>query len=125
MTRGIVVVVAVVLLAWLAVTERNLRLQTSGMAATAKQDLAHAEDDFARASWLNPDTTPDLQRAFVIDARREHDRAIAVTRDVLRREPENRDAWGLLHGFVPDKRSPLAQRARAEVRRLNPLSARR
>lgn len=125
MTRGIVAVLAVVVLAWLAVTERNLRVQASGIAATAKQDFARAEDDFARSSWLNPDTTPDLQRAYVLDARREHDQAIAVARDVLRREPENRDAWGLLLGFVRDQRSPLAQRARAEVRRLNPLTARR
>jgi len=125
MTRGIVVVVAVVLLAWLAVNERNLRVQASGTAATAKQNFARAEHDFARSSWLNPDTTPDLQRAYVLDARREHDRAIRVAREVLRSEPENRDAWGLLLGFVRDQRSPLAQRARAEVRRLNPLAARR
>ena len=125
MTRGIVAVLAVVVLAWLVVTERNLRLQASGVATTEQQDFARAEEDFARSSRLNPDTTPDLQRAYVLNARGDHDQAIAAARDVLRREPENRDAWGLLLGFVPDKQSPLAQRARAEVRRLNPLAARR
>jgi predicted Zn-dependent protease len=124
-TRGIVAVLALVVLAWLGMTERNLRLQASGVAATAKQDFARAQDRFARSSELNPDTTPDLQRAYVLNARGDKDQAIAAAREILRREPENRDAWGLLLGFVADEGSPLAQRARAEVRRLNPLAARR
>ena len=37
-----------------------------------------------------------------------------MAQDVLRREPENRDAWGLLRGFIEDPRSPLARRAEAD-----------
>ena len=125
MTRVVVAVVAVAVLAWLAVMERDLRLQADGIAATARQDFARADDSFRRASQLNPDTAPDLQRAYVSSARGQPDEAIAMAQDVLRREPENRDAWGLLRGFIEDPRSPLARRAEAELRRLNPLATRR
>ena len=94
------------------------------MKATARKDFAQAEADFRRAGRLNPDTTPDLQLAFVRDAQRPPDEAIALARDVVRREPENRAAWGLLLGFVDDRDSPLAQRAREEIRRLSPLAPR-
>jgi hypothetical protein len=123
-TRGIVAVLAIVVLAWLAVTEWDLHLQQGGVEATARQDFAQADEDFRRASRLNPDTTPDLQRAYVLDARGRRGKAIAVAEDVLRREPANRAAWGLLLGFVRDQRSPVARRARAAVRRLNPLGTR-
>src|SRR3954451_8582873 len=94
--RVVVAVVAVAVLAWLVVVERDLRLQAGGVAATARHDLAGAEDRFRRASLLNPDTAPDLQRAYVRSARGQRAQAIALARDVVRREPENRDAWGLL-----------------------------
>jgi hypothetical protein len=123
--RVVVAVVAIVVLAWLAVMERDLRLQAGGIAATARQDFAGAEAGFRSADMLNADTTPDLQRAYVRNARGQRDQAIALARDVLRREPENRDAWGLLLGFVRDQRSPLGRRARAQLRRLNPLAVRR
>src|SRR5215211_6252168 len=97
--RVAVAVVAVVVLAWLAVAERNLRLQTRGITETAQHQLARADDDFRRASVLNPDTAPDLQRAYVRSARGQREEAIALAQNVLRREPENRDAWGLLLGF--------------------------
>ena len=77
------------------------------------RELAQSRHDARPSARVRPHT------------RGEHDQAIAVARDVLRREPENRDAWGLLLGFVSDKRSPLAQRARAELRRLSPLEVRR
>jgi len=123
-SRLCVAVAAVAVLAWLGMMERNVRLQDSGIAATARQDFARAEEDFRRASLLNPDTTPDLQRAYVQDLGGRRARAISTVEDVLRREPDNRNAWGLLLGFLPDG-SPSALRARAELRRLSPLDARR
>jgi tetratricopeptide (TPR) repeat protein len=124
-TRLCVAVVAGAFVAWFGVMERNLHLQERGVAATARQDFARADDDFRRAKLLNPDTTPDLQRAYVRSASGRRDQAIARAQDVLRREPENRDAWGLLLGFVGDTRPALARRAHAELRRLNPLATRR
>jgi hypothetical protein len=123
--RAAVAVLAVVVIAWLAVAERNWHLQGSGIHATARQDLARADADFRRASFLNPDTVPDLQRAYVHSARGQRERAIAEAQEVLRREPENRDAWGLLLGFLDERDAPLARRARAELRRLSPLESRR
>src|SRR3954449_2331512 len=99
MKRGIVAVVAIVVIAWLAVAEWDLQLQQSGVKATARQDFAQADADLRRASRLNPDTTPDLQRAYVLDARGRRDKAVAVVQDVLRREPANRAGWGLLLGL--------------------------
>ena len=65
MTRAALIAVAVVVLAWLGLMERSARLQASGVDALARQDLARAEADFRGARLLNPDSAPDLSRAYV------------------------------------------------------------
>ncbi len=60
LARAALVLVAVVVIAWLGVMERNLRLTDSGFTATytlrTKGNIARAERDLRAARLLNPDT---------------------------------------------------------------------
>ena len=122
--RVCVAAAAVAILAWLGLSERAVRLQAHGVGATASHDFERAERDFRRARFLNPDPTPDLQRSYVYAASSRRPRAIALLEDVLRREPENRSAWGLLLEFTAREDPAVARRARAALRRLDPVNAR-
>jgi hypothetical protein len=123
-TRIGVVVVALVVIAWLGVMERDARLQSRGVDAAQRRDFTSAEADFRAARTLNPDTEPDVSRAFLYERTARHGRAAAVLEDVLRREPDNLTAWGLLFTFTKNHDPATADRALAARRRLDPLSAR-
>jgi hypothetical protein len=123
--RAVVAVIAVLLLAWLGVMERDVRLQVRGAAALRSEGdpgvLARAETDLQRANLLNPGTGPDLSRALVRRARGRTEASVALLEDVLRREPDNLTAWRVLMLLSPD----AAGRALAAQRRLDPVNARR
>jgi hypothetical protein len=119
--RAATIAVALALLAWLGIMERSARLQADGLAATARQDFGAAETDFRAARLLNPDTTPDLRRAFVYVASSRQAQGVALIEGVLRREPENRSAWGLLEEFTRASDPATSRRATAAIRRLDPL----
>ena len=122
--RVLVVAVAAGVLAWLGMTERSVRLQTSGVEAAQARDFAAAEADFRAARVLNADTTPDVRRAFLYQGSGRAGEAAAVLEDVVRREPDNLDAWGLLYAFTRERDPALAQRAVEARARLDPLGAR-
>jgi hypothetical protein len=115
--------------AWLAVGERDVRLQARGVQAAqhAREagNFARADADFRGARLLNPDTAPDVNRAFLYQARGDWQRATAVLEDVLGREPDNLTAWGVLYTFTRDHDPATARRALAAQRRLDPVRARR
>jgi hypothetical protein len=121
--RAVVAVLALALLAWLGVMERDTRLQARGTAATARQDFARAESDFRSARLLNPDTTPDARRAYVYALSSRQREAVTLLEDVVRREPENRAAWGVLEEITRATEPETARRARDALRRLDPLNA--
>jgi hypothetical protein len=122
--RAVVAVVAVAVIAWLGAMERDTRLLArAGDAATAR-DYAAAERDLRDAGALTADTTADVRRAFLLQGTRRGDAARALLADVVRREPDNLTAWGLLLTFARDADPAVAARARAQVRRLDPLRAR-
>jgi hypothetical protein len=124
--RVVVVLVAVLVLAWLAVMERDARLQADGIAALrggSGQELAGAASDLRGARLLNPDTTPDVNRALVYRARGDRARAAALMDDVLRREPDNLLAWGIRYVLALGNDPGAARRALAAQRRLDPLRA--
>jgi hypothetical protein len=106
--RAAVIVAAVVALGWLGLMERSVRLQNEGSDAS-----------FRAARLLNPDSTPDVRRAFLFQRDGRTEEAAAVLEDVLRREPDNLEAWGLLYAFTQDERALEARR------RLDPLRASR
>jgi hypothetical protein len=123
--RAVVAVTAILVLGWLAVMERDVRLETRGTAALrSKGDpavLARAETDLRRANLLNPGTGPDLSRALVRRARGRTEQSVSLLEDVLRREPENVTAWRILMVLS----SGDIGRSLAAQRRLDPLNTRR
>jgi predicted Zn-dependent protease len=123
-SRVIVAVVAVAVIGWLGVMERDTRLLASGGKAAGQRDFTRAESDFHAARALSQDTTPDLRRAFLYQAGGRADEAVALLEDVVRREPDNLPAWGLLLTFTRERDPATADRARAAIRRLDPLRAR-
>jgi hypothetical protein len=128
LARPCVALAAIVVLAWLGISERNTRLEARGAAAVrpgaSPAKLAAAETDLRRAAWLNPDAQPDIDLALAQRARGEASRASATIEDVVRREPDNRIAWGVL-AVLARGRDPVASaRALAALRRLDPFTAR-
>ena len=121
-SRAVVAAVAALVLVWLGVMERDVRLQERGTAALRSEGdpgvLARAERDLRRAKLLNPGTEPDVTRALVRRAG-ETEASRALVEDVLRREPDNVTAWRVLMVLAPDR----AGRSLAEQRRLDPLNA--
>jgi hypothetical protein len=126
--RVATVAVAVVVLGWLVAIERDLRLQASAEdnsrhGATPAQ-LATAADQLERARFLNPDRGPDVARAVVERSRGDAGAASALLDEVVRAEPDNLLAWGLLALYARGSDPAALRRAFDARRRLDPLSAR-
>jgi predicted Zn-dependent protease len=127
--RVAVAVIAVLVLGWLGVMERDRVLRQHGVAAAGALHrpgaFAAAERDFRAARLLSPDTAPDVSRAFLYAAAGQPRRAVALLDGVLRREPDNLAAWGALFSFARQTDPAAARRALAARRRLDPVDARR
>jgi hypothetical protein len=122
--RALLALAAVVVLAWLAVMERNTRLEAASLHLLGEGHTARAEANLRDARLLNPDTTPDFRRALLYVTKRQGDRAVATLESVVAREPDNLQAWATLLAFGRSRHdSALVQRALAAVRRLDPLEA--
>lgn len=125
--RVVVAVVAAVVLAWLAVMERDdRRLQSGVQAAQHALDpgsFRRADADFRAAQLLNPDPWPQISRAVLHDAGRRPG-ARALVEDVLRREPDNLTAWGVLYTVARGEDPAAVRRSLAAFRRLDPITAR-
>jgi predicted Zn-dependent protease len=122
--RAGIAVVAVLVLAWLGLMESDVRLEAHGTELSAVPgNLARADADLRAARRLNPDTGPELTRAFLyVGAGRPAD-AAAILEGILRREPDNLTAWGALFNVARGRDATAAERALAARRRLDPLRA--
>ena len=127
--RALVAVVALLVLGWLVVMQRDTVLQDRGVAASGKLSEpgngARAEREFRDARLLNPDTTPDVGRALLYLAQEKRPAARALLEDVLRREPDNLTAWAALYNVSRGHDPAAGRRALAARARLDPLAARR
>jgi hypothetical protein len=127
--RAAVALVAVLVLGWLAVMERDTRLQERAIKASGRLSVAgneaRADAAFRDARFMNPDTTPDVGRAVMYLARERRPAAAALLRDVLGREPDNLTSWSVLYGVTRQSDPATARRALAARKRLDPLAARR
>ena len=123
--------VAVAAIAWFSVTLRNEttldRVQDLSLSrAPTPDEIEAALEDAKDAEFLNPDwAEPEGLRA-TLNIRRRHDRAAYDSlREIVRREPENLQAWALLSLVSRRLDPPLAERAARRVRELDPVNARR
>jgi hypothetical protein len=125
--RAAVVVAAVLVLAWLGLMELDARREARGTALSTKLavpgNLARADADLRGAQRLNPDTEPELRRAFVYVGSGRPANAAAILEGIVRREPDNLAAWGALFNVARDRDAAAADRALAARRRLDPLRA--
>ena len=124
--RTLIAVIAVALIGWLAVMERDARLYDRGIAAGGRLDdpqtIARADSDLRDARLLSPDRTPDIGRALFLWTTGRAGQARALLEDVVHAEPDNLSAWTAL-GWVNAGRDPaLTRRVTAEMRRLDPHS---
>jgi predicted Zn-dependent protease len=126
--RVVVAVVAAVVIAWLAVMERDARLQAAAghevHHGASAAELASAGSHLRAAGFLNPDRTVDISRAVVLWTSGHRARARAQLEDVVRAEPDDLVAWNLLRLYAEGDRATIS-RALAARRRLDPLGSRR
>jgi hypothetical protein len=133
------VAVALVVVAWLVVMERDARLLANGTALSRKltsnqknvcprapagaaecRRFARAVSDLRAARFLNPDTAPQLNLGIVQGGSGGGRRA-ASARRILRSEPENLNAWLELLVAGVTAHDPVATRdAVAALHRLDP-----
>jgi hypothetical protein len=123
--RALVVVIAVGLIGWLAVMERDARLYDRGIAAGGRLDdartAARAEADLRDARLLSPDRTPDVGRALILWTTGRAAQARGLLEDVVRAEPDNLSAWTALGWVNAGRDRELERRVTAQMRRLDPL----
>ena len=119
------ILVAILIGAWFAVIFRNELLADAASdrivdnANMSGAEWNRAMDDFRRAELLNPATEWRMIRGQYLLLRNKRE-AERVAASVLRREPDNLNAWVLAlratEGWAPER----AARARDEIRRLYP-----
>ena len=126
--RIAVVGAAVVAIAWLATglhaADLERRANDVGANQPGKFSIPNAERAsrfYERSRRFNPDTRPILLEANLLSFfRAGNDRALALAREVTRREPDNVNAWAIVAGMASRLDPPLAVRARRRIRELSP-----
>jgi len=122
-----VAVVAVLVIGWLGLMERDVRADKRGTALSAEPSVpgyvARADAELRAAQRLNPDTEPELKRAFLYVGAGQPERAASIVEGIVRREPDNLAAWGALFNVARDRDPAAAERALDARRRLDPLHA--
>jgi hypothetical protein len=124
LARFVLALVAVLMLAWLGIMERDTRVQSRGLEAARAGDVPRALADLRSAGFLNPATSGEQVRAVLYFGQGDRPSATAILRDVVRREPDNLAGWRDLVIVARGADPVLLRRAQAEVRRLDRLDAR-
>jgi hypothetical protein len=139
LVRAGVALVAIVVLAWLVVMERDARLLDNGHAlsqrlsqndnvacarsATSRpicKDFTRAVDYAHRAGFLNPDSEPDLFYGVLANSGRWRQQSAAI-RKVIRDEPDNLSAWSALLLVNRGHDGGVVRLALLNLHRLDPL----
>ena len=125
LARGLLALLAVLLIAWFAVLARNHSIGSSASGrVVADPEMSAAEwsdtmDDFERARLLDPSTDWRLIEAQY-QLLRDKRSALSVADDVLLDEPDNLGAWWVVLRAAPGLDDARHRQAQAAVRRLNP-----
>jgi hypothetical protein len=129
--RAAVVVVAIPVVAWLAIgygqaDSVNSGAYLAGRAGATPRQLANAVGDLRSAGTLNPSRTDRLGVEAALEVRRGHPAAAARDlEELVRHEPDARDAWFLLAQIYRTQDPARAAAARAQFKRLDPREARK
>jgi predicted Zn-dependent protease len=123
--RAAVAVIAVLVIGWSAVLLRDTRQQERGTAlAETSRDpatLERAVRHYEAASFLNPDTGPEVGRALALQSQGRAPEARAALEDVVRREPDNLTGWRLLAAITKELDPARSRQAVERARELDPL----
>jgi predicted Zn-dependent protease len=129
--RVVLVLVALVAVAWLAVGLRSARLAQEGRGgAQAKLErlspaqVAHRQDLLRRSLAHNADADPLVRQAALLAFMGRPAAGVPLLRQVVEREPENYDAWAQLAAATARSDPALSRRARARALELNPRAGR-
>ncbi len=128
--RALLATTAVLVLAWVGVLLRDFEIGTAASLRAfygPKPSRLQPQRDLKRlkdAELLNPDSYWKLSRAnYYLRIGRPRS-AARVAETVVREEPDNITAWGVLGQATKRTDRRRSARAAAEIRRLNPLSFR-
>jgi hypothetical protein len=119
--------VAVLALGWLGVLYRDFRIVDGGSpgllgyASLSRADFERRAARLDDAALLNPDPTWRLNLGLALIERNPR-RAARELRQVVAREPDNVTAWKVLYVAARRFDQPLAAHARAQAKRLDPLT---
>jgi hypothetical protein len=122
--RVLLALMSAVLVAWFGVLARDdILAQQAAQRIHADRDESRADwtrsmDELREAEFLNPGTEWRIIRANYLLLRDANRDALRVAESVVRREPDNLDAWEIVLKAAPD--GPRAAEARREIERLNP-----
>jgi thioredoxin-like negative regulator of GroEL len=118
--RVLLTVIAVLAASWLAAGLYSSRLLARAEHPQPGDSVTERRDRLHRAGFLNPSTEFQVREAQIVLEAGDEREATRLLRDVVRREPENRQAWaGLVQAQA--KTDPAAARqAFRELRRLVP-----
>ena len=117
--RAGIVVAALLVALWLASGLRPVRDEAAGLAAV-RTDTGRAYELLERAAQRTRSTGPDVRLAQLDAFTERPDRAVRRLKSVVRREPENHEAWVLLAQNARTVDPALAARAVARARALSP-----
>ena len=120
-TRVLLVALALLAAGWLAVSWRDVRLQDQGIRlfqATPTQARA-ALSKFHAAGRLNASRQPRQFEAASYWVLGERERAVAMLKDLLRQEPDNRIGWVLLSNWLRASDPAAAAAAARRAEKLN------
>ena len=118
--RIVMLAVAVLAAAWLAVGLYSSRLLARAENPHPGDTVADRVDRLHRAEFLNPSTEFKVREAQIRLESGDRREATRLLREVVSREPDNRQAWAGLVQSQQETNLPAARRAFNELRRLVP-----
>jgi predicted Zn-dependent protease len=128
--RAVVLVAALLAIAWLAVSYGNAQAIRGAQVTAADRhaspaEVARALSDLRGAGTLDPGTGAELlsYRASLEIHRRRLPAALTLLERLVRREPDTAEAWFLIAELSARSDPARSARARAELHRLDPLGA--
>jgi hypothetical protein len=130
-SRAVLAVCAVVMLGWLGVLVRDYYLADSASpllfgshgSNVSAADFPVYIKRLKDAELLNPDSSLALARATYLLRRGYADAAVGEAERLVRKEPDNVNAWGVLYRARLQTDPGRATEAAREIHRLDPIHA--